>query len=122
MGIRSDVFLAFKTDLYWELPKHFKEFFHEQCTRRLTHEQGVAFVFEDIKWYVDSEPLCDFYEWLTNDRAVDARLIEACHDYPESDENNRGDWDDNPWQAYKVTTVSISYNEAGEEAAGGDAG
>lgn len=106
MGIRSTVFAAFKTDLHQKIA-HLAIF---ALGERYDHSDGVAYSFPYIKWYTDEGEVKELYDALAahDDPAGNNHIIiEACHDYPESDDGDHGRWTDNPWGAYRQISVSI---------------
>jgi len=52
--------------------------------------------------------LMTMYEWLRAQDASLYKIVEACHDYPESHDGDLGRWDDNPWGIERVVSVSIA--------------
>lgn len=108
MGIRSDVGIAVKKGVCFseETTK-----FLESADDELTEKEGTLYVFESIKWYMDSyADIVKLYEELKGKDEGDYLIREACHDYP-SDESggNLGAWYDNPWGLNVCISTSLSY-------------
>jgi hypothetical protein len=77
----------------------------------LMADEGVAYVFRDVRWYMDDEDIAALYKLLSSiDDEDDYIVIEACHDYPDSDEGDAGCWTDNPWNAQRITHVTIEFD------------
>jgi len=116
MGVRSDVAIAMRKCVYNHLSPEAREVldeygFVEEDTVDAGEDAGTLFVTRDIKWYhTSNDDLVEFYKHLEDchDEA-DYLIVEACHDYPESDEANEGLWHDNPWGVFKSVSVSISW-------------
>lgn len=109
MSTRSDVGIALKTNVFKALSDETRDFLEEVCEKYI-HEEGVFFFGECLKWYVlDGGDIERFYDELGAFDDSEFLVIEGCHDYPDSDEGSRGDWDDNPWGAYKAVSVSIDF-------------
>lgn len=109
MGIRSDVGLACKKDLAKLVLERFP--WVAESAEEHTHDEGTLFHFTDIKWYRDlDEDIIALYAFL-KEHDEDYLIVEACHDYPESDQGDAGSWTDNPWNVYRAVSVSISFEE-----------
>lgn len=116
MGIQSDVFVGMKqyvqnrinsaTGKSGELVRALLA----SADNHLTADIGVAYVFTDVKWYMDNEAIPALYELLRSCSDDDYIVIEACHDYHNNDEGDAGSWSDNPWEARRVTSVTIEYD------------
>jgi hypothetical protein len=114
MGIRSDVAVALKKNVWDNLTAESKstldDWFQEPASE--TQEGHVLFYDERIKWYQSYDDLAQLYAELTgvfDDE--DYLIVQACHDYPESDEGNLGGWYENPWEIYKNWSVSLEWDE-----------
>lgn len=108
MGIRSDVFLGFKTALWEALPEKHKDWLTREADKQDTTDEGKAFFFEEVKWYVGlDEDIDDLYKWLGEEEADDFIIVEACHDYPDSDDGDLGSWVENPWNAARHVSVEV---------------
>lgn len=118
MGIRSDVFVAIQTDLAAKMPPTIRKWMGTYADRHGTHAEGEYFYFENVKWYTDDDPdIRALYEWLIATDATggsEYKILEACHDYPCSEDAEAGDWDDNPWNASRNVSVSIDFEEPEE--------
>jgi len=118
MGTRSDVFVAIKNELWDSL----KDLSIWECagTQAVSPEGHRGFLFQDIKWYRDEDDeLVELYNRLQASD-IDGEnhwIVEACHDYPESDDGDSGNWSDNPWRARRQVSVSIvsSIDSSAEE-------
>ena len=114
MGIRSDVGVAMKNELrdkvIEELPDLLKE------ASRYDTDEGSLFVFSDTKWYMGSDAEIDRLYSILNDHddSGDYLVVYACHDYPESDTGDAGDWQDNPWEIHKCVSVTLEFEDAPE--------
>jgi hypothetical protein len=112
MGVRSEVVVAMKMDIYNKLTAETVKWLNEDSdTQDLRSDgEGVSFRFEFIKWYADDDPeIIQLYKELddADPDGLDYLIIDACSEYPDNIENDRGGWDDNPWEYYKSVTVSI---------------
>ena len=116
MGVRSDVAVALKKNVWESLTPESKktlgEWFPEGPASE-TQDGHVLFYDERIKWYHEIyEDLVQLYAELNgvfDDE--DYLIIQACHDYPTSDEGNLGGWYENPWEMYKNWSVSLEWDE-----------
>ena len=127
MGVRSDVGIAMKecvvNHLSPEARKFLEEYhFEERRTivaddlanhSRLTKDDlGTLFATSDVKWYhQDYEDIQAFYAHLNDCHdEEDYLIITACSEYPESEAGSAGEWDDNPFNLHKYTTVELSWD------------
>lgn len=109
MSTRSDVGIALKTNVFEALSTETRDFL-EKAFEQYTHEEGVFFHATCLKWYCfDGGGIEKLYNELGELDGADFMLIEGCHDYPDLDEGSVGEWDDNPWGAYKAISVSIDF-------------
>ena len=113
MGIRSDVAIALKNNvlegLSAESKKTLDEWFGQ--TSSVTKE-GVLFYEESIKWYNESyDDLIQLYAELMKFDDEDYLIVQACHDYPSSDEGDLGGWYENPWEIHRSWSVSVEWDE-----------
>jgi len=75
------------------------------------HEEGILFVFDDVKWSKFDQEVDDLYTKL-EDYESDHFLVAASHDYPmSSEEYDSGDWEENPFELYREVRASLSYNK-----------
>lgn len=110
MGTFSDVAFAIKKDSYETLSAESKSFLKEYADDTFTIEGDKLFIFNDIKWYpLSNESIRIFTKELNNLDAETYKLVEACFEYPNSDEQ-RGCWEDNPWKIRLDVSVSLNYN------------
>jgi len=123
MGIRSDVFVATKEHIFLNLKPETQKFLEEMSDQSSKKPEGRAFIFESVKWYRDDYPeiveLYDALKYLTSSPEngfyeEDYIIIEACGEYPEYDENNIGEWHDNPWEAHKEVSVTVHVSDPNE--------
>lgn len=109
MGIRSDVGFACKTDLAKLVVEKFP--WVAEQSDEYSNNEGSLFHFTDIKWYRDcDEDISALYQFLKG-HEKDYLIIEACHDYPESEAGYSGSWTDNPWNMYRVVSVCIEFEQ-----------
>ena len=115
MGIRSDVAVCMKSELFSKLPKNVLKWMKADSSSIQEHPAGVMFVFEDVKWYVGSDKDIDgLYTWLEeagDEYGMDWKIVCACNEYPESEDGNGGGWEDNPWNVHKEVSVRLNYEE-----------
>ena len=114
MGIRSDVAVALKKNVYDGLSVGSKKTLTEWFLKPedVTEEGHVFFYGESLKWYYNLyDDLMQLYAeliggpWYEDDYFI----VQACLDYPGSDEGNLGGWYENPWDIYKNWSVSIEW-------------
>lgn len=109
MGVRSDVGVALKKNVLDAMNDTQKREWLGDCDCKYEHEEGTLFFFENRKWYIDHDPtLEEMYSWLRTQDLHDVCIVEACHDYPESDQGDLGWWNENPWNLYRVIRVSLN--------------
>jgi hypothetical protein len=111
MSTRSDVGIALKKNVFEALSTETRDFL-EQVFEAHTHsEEGIFFHATYLKWYThDGSQVEKLYSELLDFDDDDFQIIEACHDYPDSDEGCAGAWDENPWGALKEINVSIDFS------------
>lgn len=113
MGIRSDVFIAVKAVHQDEFKAKYEAWLRDDYGAEMFQRpEGVAFYADDVKWY--SDKIDEMYLWLGRKGVGDFIIVTACHDYPESTENDYGHWEDNPWNAERVHSVRIEFNKEEE--------
>lgn len=116
MGIRSDVFVGMKHNVQNKINDGVGtdadkvRFLLASADDCLERDEGVAYVFQDVKWYMDEEDIAALYELLRSTGEENYIVVEACHDYPDNDEGDAGCWTDNPWNAQRVTHVTIEFD------------
>lgn len=107
MGTWSDVAVLLKRDLNALVPEEKRQAWFRGATRH-EHAEGFAYVWRDVKWYIErDENISQLYAWLEDVDVEDFEIIVAYHEYPESDGDDRGGWYDNPWNAHKNVAVSL---------------
>lgn len=116
MGTRSDVFVGMKHNVLNEVLNAAGEdgklvrALLAKADGHLMADDGVAYVFHDVKWYMDEEDIAALYKLLRSTGEENYIVVEACHDYPDNDEGDAGCWTDNPWNAQRVTHVTIEFD------------
>ena len=122
MGVRSDVGIAMKEYVFQNLSEKAKKFleewgFEEQTaykseSKKDEDDAGRLFMTSDVKWYHHSyEDIQAFMRHLNDDHDEDDwLLIQACHDYPESNEGDEGGWYENPFNLHKQVSVELSWD------------
>jgi len=109
MGTRSDIVVCMKSEIYKKLSDESRHFLQHDARLAAPEPEGIAFIFEDIKWYRYSDKEIDkLYSDLAPQDIEDYIVIEACPEYP-SDESSgdEGAWWDNPWGFRKEINVTI---------------
>ncbi len=112
MGSYSDVALAIKKEAWESLPEKIQAFTLDcfDDTTDVSESGARLFHVTDIKWRPTYDvELGEFEKALEKLDGDDYLLIVAHHDYPESEADDSGWWNDNPWNIYKFTTVGINY-------------
>ena len=121
MGVRSDVGIAMKEYVFQNLSEKAKKFLEEWGFEERSSytpapdakdqdDAGRVLVTQDVKWYWhDYDDIIAFIKHLNDDHDEDDwLLIQACHDYPESNEGDEGGWYDNPFNLHKQVSVELS--------------
>jgi len=109
MGVRSDIVVCMKSEIYKKLSDESRHFLERDARLAAPEPEGIAFIFEDIKWYRNYDKEIDkLYSDLAPQDIEDYIVIEACPEYP-SDESSgdEGAWWDNPWGFRKEINVTI---------------
>jgi hypothetical protein len=117
MGIRSDVAVALKKNVYDGLSQESKETLVEWFMEPVSiTEEGVLFYEQGIKWYSQIfEELVALYKNLRDFDEEDYLIVQANHDYPEYVNGDAGGWIENPWEVYRNWSVSIEWTPTEEE-------
>jgi len=114
MGVRSDVGLAIKRNVYTsltveqrgkiaEIMKHSNETYE--------HDEGFLFTWSDVKWYLDSyQEIKHLYEVLESLQVDDFLMVVATPEDPTDIGDDRGDWYDNPWDLRKYSTCTLEFD------------
>ena len=116
MGIRSDVGIAIKNDVYDQLSVRTKLFLQEHFSQEAHIEEGEEggrlFHVSNIKWYPDFSEIRRIYEELDkiDEEGEGYLILEGCYEYPESDESTASIWWDNPWDLFRNVSVSVDYH------------
>ena len=121
MGIRSDVGIAMKEYVFQNLSEKAKKFleewgFEEQTAYKPENEKdedqaGRLFMTTDVKWYHHSyEDIQAFMRHLNDDHDDDDwLLLQACHDYPDTNDGDEGRWYNNPFDFTKNVSVELAW-------------
>ena len=121
MGVRSDVGIAMKEYDYQNLSEKAKKFleewgFEEQTAYKPENEKdedqaGRLLMTTAVKWYHHSyEDIQAFMRHLNDDHDDDDwLLLQACHDYPDSNDGDEGGWHDNPFDFTKNVSVELAW-------------
>ena len=121
MGIRSDVGIAMKEYVFQNLSQKAKDFLEEwgfevQTAYKPENEKdedqaGRLLMTTDVKWYHHSyEDIQAFMRHLNDDHDDDDwLLLQACHDYPDTNDGDEGGWHDNPFDFTKNVSVELSW-------------
>ena len=121
MGVRSDVGIAMKEYVYQNLSVKAKEFLKEwgfeESARRKPEEvndeddAGMLLTTSDVKWYhFDYEDIQAFMKHLNEHHDEDDwLLLQACHDYPETNDGDEGGWYNNPFDFVKNVSVELAW-------------
>lgn len=114
MGIRSDVGLAIKRDLYTSLTVEQRGKIAsviKDVDKTYEHDEGFLFTWCDVKWYRESyQVLNDLYGVLEQLDSQGFLLIVATPDYPSDCDDDLGDWYNNPWELRKYSTCSLEFD------------
>lgn len=107
MSITSDVAVAIRNDVLESLSETSLNFLNQSDERHFSPD-GTLFVFKDTKWYVyENTAINDLVTELKSKDTLGILVREACFDYPDSDENDFGDWLSNPWNLNKQVSVQL---------------
>jgi hypothetical protein len=112
MGVRSEVIVALKMDVYNKLTPDTVGWLNgdsDEVDLRSDGE-GISFWYKYAKWYADEfKEIVQLYKELddADPDGLDYLIIDACSEYPDNIENDRGGWYDNPWGYYKDVSVTI---------------
>ena len=111
MGIRSDVAIALKNNVFEGLSAESKKTLDEWFGQTSSvAEEGVLFYEEGVKWYNELyDDLIALYGDLAKFDEEDYLIVVGCHDYPESNNGDDGGWYENPWEVYKSWSVSVEW-------------
>lgn len=112
MGIRSDIGIAIKEELFTRLSTESVKLLDEFETK-LRDEEGRLFHLTDVKWYRHEADISEFYKELyeLDEGGEDYLIVEACHDYPTNEEGDVGGWIENPWGLVRNVSVSVEFCE-----------
>ena len=115
MGIRSDVGIAITNEVYDQLSVRTKLFLQENFSEedhiKEGEEGGRLFHASNIKWYPSYSEIARVYKELyeINEDGESYLIIKGCYEYPESIEDDAGNWWENPWDMYRSVSVSVDY-------------
>jgi len=116
MGTRSDIVVCMKNRIYEQLSYESQQFLYRFGNREDTESEGVAYTFDDIKWYRNTdEEIARLYSdlmWSGDGAAADDvddyLILEACQEYPSHESpGDEGAWYDNPWGFRKQISITI---------------
>lgn len=113
MGIRSDVAVAIKRKTIKKLSATTREFLDAASDERHEAKEGVLWIFKSVKWYVYEAPISGLYEELRASDGGSYLIVTACPEFPDSFEDDAGDWNDNPWNVERVIEVTVAYTVDG---------
>ena len=122
MGIRSDVAIAMKEYVYENLSPEVRKILEEWGFEEVSKyepqteknqdldDAGRLFATTDVKWYTDYEDVTALYKHMREAHdAEDWRILQACHDYPDTDDGDDGEWLDNPFDLSKHVSVELQW-------------
>jgi hypothetical protein len=113
MGTRSDVGVALHSSIVEEVKaKHFWLF--SDADKIIKNDGHVLIIFEDYKWYDTDDDIVALNKTLKEFGRDKYVYAIACPESPNADEVY-GDWIDNPWNLGLNLTISLSYEEVGNE-------
>jgi len=112
MGIRSDIGVAIKHSVLEKLPEEATKIF-DDAQYRFSNNEGTLFYFTSTKWYKDDPEIQALYAGLAELPEEDYRIVEACQEYPESDDGDAGEWED-PWGLCREISVTIEFDGKAE--------
>jgi len=110
MGIRSDVAVCVKSgspifEKVSQLP------LLSEMVTKLETEEGAMWIFNSIKWYKeDYSEIKELYAVL-QECPKDCLVVAVCPEYPGSENDDFGEWDDNPWNVYRYATASLEWDQ-----------
>lgn len=118
MSSRSKVAIAIRYNVWETLPEDMREWLGES-DEVYQNEAGFLFILDDIKWPIvsmiekddSSDEVENLIRFLKTQPESDYLVVEACYDYPDSDDGDMGSWNDNPWNVRRVISVDISFDE-----------
>ena len=109
MGIRSEVGIAVRAGYTEDFEKYNAELIDDCAPDIIEDKEGKLYLIDDVKWYRHDDPLVGrVYEWAEQN-SEHILIVEACYDYPQSDEGDYGHWNDNPFNLCRDCSVSIYY-------------
>ena len=120
MGVRSDVASAMKESVYENLSREAKKILeewgfeevskYEPESEKEQDDAGRLFSTTDVKWYSGYEDVTALYKHMREAHdAEDWRILQACHDYPDTDDGDDGEWYDNPFDLSKNVSVELQW-------------
>jgi len=120
MGIRSGVGLCVKREHLpegSELGKIISKAFEiedswpNQCDAYLERPEGLLIYISQISWNpCDNLPHAELVSALNDLPDEDYLLLEACYDYPSSEENCIGEWFENPWGMRRSVLAEVRFD------------
>lgn len=109
MGTRSDVFIAVKRGSK-TMPADVATFLQSLDPVHEVVDEGECFFIVDVRWGLDHPCVDALYAYLGSLPTDSYLVIEACYDYPASDDGDIGQWHDNPWGARKSLSVAVAWD------------
>lgn len=107
---RSDVGFACKAEIAKQIDELFP-WVREEADTVSELPEGTLYHLTDVKWYYElDKEIKELYTWLKEKEAGDYLIIEACYDYPSSENGDLGDWLDNPWNMCRNISVSVAFD------------
>lgn len=118
MSSRSKVVIAIRYSV-WEKISGVVRDCLDEADELLQKPEGFLFIFDEIRWPIvlvegdinSSDPCEQLVGFLKTQPESDYLVVEACYDYPDSDDGDMGKWTDNPWDIRRVVSVDILFNE-----------
>jgi len=119
MSIFSDVAVALRKDALEALPKNILEWLEAtkaqedlaDCSNRDDNDRGRIFILRDMKWDRGHEDVNALYVALEALDEESYLVLEACHEYPETDSMDKGGWVDNPFRLKKYLKAELAWAE-----------
>jgi hypothetical protein len=114
MSTTSDVALAIKQELLDKLSSETKENITKWFGKAREKDDGWQLFFvSNIRWSSNEDGVDNLYQEL-DEKDIETvygngsyLIVEACHDYPESDDGTAGRGFNNPWKICKNVSVCI---------------
>jgi hypothetical protein len=111
MGVRSDVGVAISKDVLGNISVDDHAKWFGDAHDVLKDDSGTLFVWKQLKWYPNTEPVMSLMAFLREQDPEDFLVIAACSEYPEDSSADEGEWYDNPWGLCRYVSCTIEYSE-----------